>query len=359
MATTHLTWSDELDKRVRTGPWQDQVVPTVTKIAEAISDGRAEEAAQLLDYFLEEANVVQKIYLVWFPRFRQWLEEAGVEAAELDAELDRLARLLAMPDGRAFDPHIAWIDLGVRAGRLASRIRVAAAAPPYALEELDAVREDWRRLHDRWADLLSGVLTLVARRFGEGALEDCYRYVLEPYIDERYMVYDLRQHAYADTVFRNLYTTVEGMRAHLCGPDRQGDVELEEFNDRWEFRFDPCGSGGRVLRGDAIEGTGPRPEPPYEFGVTQEQHDWAWNERGVCYYCAHCCFALERLPAERWGHPVRVVDPPLYQGPDVSPEPLRCQWTVYKTVEAIPATAYERIGMTKPASDGAAPSALT
>jgi hypothetical protein len=357
METTHLTWSDGLSKRIRTGGWEDQVVSTITKIAEALADGRGEEAAQLLEYFMEEAQVVHNIYLVWFPRFRAWLEEAGVEATELDGQLDRLAELLALPGGQPFDPDVAWSDLGARSRLLAGRMRTIATDVAEPLEELDAVREDWRRLHDRWADLLSGVLTFVAQRFGEDALEDCYRFVLEPYIDERYMVYDLRRHDYADTVFRNLYTTVEAMRAHLCGPDRLGDIELEEHDDRWEFRFDPCGSGGRVLRGDEVEGSGPRPEPPYEFGVTSRRHDWAWNEKGVCYYCAHCCFALERLPAERWGHPVRVVDPPLYQGPGVPPEPLRCKWTVYKTVEAIPAAAYERIGMTKPTPDaGSAPS---
>lgn len=353
METTHITWSEELGKRVRTGPWPDQVVSTVTKIADAVHESRGEEAAQLLDYFMEEAKIVHNIYLVWFPRFRLWLEDAGMDPLDVDAELDRLATLLALPDGRRFDPHALWIDLGARAGRLAATVRVLALDEAGTLAELDAVREDWRRLHDRWADLLSGVLTMVARRFGEDALESCYRFVLEPYIDERYMVYDLRRHTYAETLFRNLYSTAEAMRAHLCGPDRRGDVELDEFDDRWEFRFDPCGSGGRTLLGDTVEGTGPRTEPPYQFGVTQQPHDWAWNERGVCYYCAHCCFALERLPAERWGHPVRVVNPPLYHGADIDAHRGRCQWTVYKTVDAIPEEAYERIGLTKPDGAGA------
>jgi hypothetical protein len=54
--------------------------------------------------------------------------------------------------------------------------------------------------------------------------------------------------------------------------------------------------------------------------------------------------ALELLPAENWGHPVRVVDPPTY--PDRTH--AKCRWTVYKTVEAIPKEVYERIGMHKP-----------
>src|SRR5207249_10147855 len=59
------------------------------------------------------------------------------------------------------------------------------------------------------------------------------------------------------------------------------------------------------------------------------------------------CFALERWPAEQWGHPVRVVDSPLY-GEARGPEPKRWTWTIYKSLEAIPPQAYERIGLEKP-----------
>lgn len=345
---TRLTWSDELGKRVRTGDWDDQVVPTVVKIREAIEVGRGEDAAQLVDYFMEEAKVIHAIYLVWYPGFVEWLREAGVDDEELDAEIQRLKRLLAHPDGRPFEPEDRWLDLGREAGGLANLLRAGAIETGEALASLEALREAWRQVHDRWVDLVSGVLNLAARRFGEEALEDLYRHTLEPYIQERYMVYDLRVHEYEDTVFRNLYTTIEAMRGHLGGPDRLGDMEIDEYDDRWVVAFDPCGSGGRSSRGDLVEGTGPRPEAPYEFGVTQDEHDWSWNETGICYYCAHCCFALELLPAERWGHPVRVVDSPRYPDETRGAEPAKCTWTIYKSIEAIPEEAYVRIGRTKP-----------
>lgn len=338
-----LAWSEVLGKRVRTGDWRDQGISTVAKIEQAAAAGRSEEAAQLVDYFMEEAKVCHLIYGVWFRGFVSWLESKGVTAAERDAELDRLRRLLAFPDGAPFEPDEAWIALGARAGALAAQARAGGG-----IGGLDELREAWRRLHDRWVDLTSGVLAYVARRFGEASLEDCYRAVLEPYIQERYMPYDLRDSPYEDTLFRNLYTSFEAMRAHLCGPERRGDVELEELDDRWVLRFDPCGSGGRSSRGDPVEGTGSRVEPPYEFGVTRDEHDWAWNEQGVCYYCAHCCFALELLPAERWGHPVRVVDSPLYPAETSGPEPRKCTWTIFKTLEAIPPEVYVRIGRRKP-----------
>ena len=91
------------------------------------------------------------------------------------------------------------------------------------------------------------------------------------------------------------------MRAHLCGPERLGNLELVEHDDRFEISFDPCGSGGRGQRGDPVEGTPSRSDPPYGFGVTKEPHNWAGNEIGVCYYCAHCVFALELWPADRPG----------------------------------------------------------
>ena len=209
-----------------------------------------------------------------------------------------------------------------------------------AVTALDDLREWWRQLHDRGADMMAGLLTFVAHRFGESAIETCYRFVLEPYLQERYKPFDIREQSYEDTIYRNLYLSFEAMRGHLCGPDRTGDLEFSEHDDRWVISFDPCGSGNRSLRGDTIENTGSRVGPPYNFGVTKDRY--------VCYYCAHCCFALERWPAEQWGHPLRVIDSPRYPEETTGNSPQKCSWTIYKTIEAIPAEAYLRIGMVKP-----------
>lgn len=358
MTATQLTWSEEIGKRVRTGDWPDQAISTVTKIVEALREGgdtvgvgvgRRETSAQLVDYFMEEAKVLYVVYDVWMAGFLDWLRGEGVTEAELDTELTRLRALMAWPDGTPLDPVARWADLGRQAGAVGNGIRSYELSVAEGEAAVEALLTDWRRLHDRYADLMAGVLAFVARRFGEAALEPCYRSVLEPYIQERYMVFDVRLRPYAETLVRNLYIALEAMRCHLVGEGRRGDTDLEEFDDRWELRFDPCGSGGRILRGDDIEGTGSRVLAPYEFGVTQERHPWAWNETGVCYYCAHCNLALSTLPAERWGHPVRTVDPPLWRGEDDPLTRKRCTWTVWKSLEAIPEREYERIGRTKPA----------
>jgi hypothetical protein len=354
---TELAWSESIGKRVRVGEWADQAVPTLQKAREAMAEagdefglkaGRREVAAQLVDYFMEEAKVVYLIYEVWTQGFLDYLESRGVSEDERTAELERLQALLAYPDGTPLDPVARWDALGERAGRLGNRIRAYRISVAAASEEMAALGEDWRMLHDRYADVMAGVLAFVAKRFGETSLEDCYRAVLEPYIQERYMVFDTREHPYESTIERNLYLTFEAMRAHMCGPDRKGDLEYEEFDDRYVVSFDPCGSGGRSMRGDHIEGTGSRVLAPYEFGVTQGEYDWAWNEQGICYYCAHCAMTLEKLPMERWGEPVRVVDPPRWNGSAEDVERQKCSWTVYKSTEQIPEWVYERVGHKKP-----------
>ena len=112
---THLTWSDEIGKRIRSGPWAEQAVSTVVKIEEALADagdtfglkaGRRETAAQLVDYFMEEAKVVYVIYRVWTEGFLDWLRGRGVAQADLDAELERLSRLMAFPDGTPLEPAV-------------------------------------------------------------------------------------------------------------------------------------------------------------------------------------------------------------------------------------------------------------
>ncbi len=155
---------------------------------------------------------------------------------------------MAYPDGTPLDPVARWAELGALAGRIASGIRSYDLSGDDAEPLLRDLSEGWRRLHDRYADLMAGVLAYVARRFGEERLEDCYRAVLEPYIQERYMVFDTRVTPYPETLERNLYLVMEAMRAHLCGPERDGSLGIEEDDDKWVVSFAPCGSGGRSMR---------------------------------------------------------------------------------------------------------------
>lgn len=345
--STHLTWSDELNKRVRTGDWADQAISTTAKIRESIRSGDWENAAQLVDYWMEEAKVVVVIYDVWSENWSRYFDSKGVPSAVVEAESERLRRLLAFPDQSPFREGY-WELLASSAGSLAHRMRTFSLSEGAALAALDDLKEGWRQFHDRGADFQSGLLTFVARLFGEAEVGEAYAFMLEPYLQERYAPFDIRLKPYEDTLFRNLYLSFEAMRGHLSGESRDGEIEVVESDEKFVLSFDPCGSGGRAQRGDSIEGTPSRSGAPYDFGVTTEEHDWAWNEKGVCYYCAHCCFALERWPAQQWGHPLRVIDSPLYPDETTGEHPKKCSWTIYKSIDAIPPEAYTRIGLSKP-----------
>ena len=161
-----LGWSHDISKRIREGDWPTQAVSTVQLIEQAIGGGQLEPAAQLVDYFMEEAKVVYVIYDVWSAGFAEYLAGRGVSGNELESELARLRALLTFPDGGAFAPAERWRALASLAGTLAHRLRAYDLEAGEALRLLDELREGWRQLHDRYADWQAGLLTFVASRFG-------------------------------------------------------------------------------------------------------------------------------------------------------------------------------------------------
>jgi hypothetical protein len=96
-----------------------------------------------------------------------------------------------------------------------------------------------------------------------------------------------------------------------------------------------------MIKGDPDQGSPPRAEPPFNFAVTKEAHDWSWGKKGVCLYCVHCCQLQERVPIQKLGYPVRVVDPPTWPA---DRETGLCTWYVYKDPSLVPDEAFRRVG---------------
>jgi hypothetical protein len=193
-----------------------------------------------------------------------------------------------------------------------------------------------KSLHDLFCDWVWDMQTQVAKRWGEDALGDVVRSSQETWMLKRTWKGFLGL-----SVEQRVQVTAEIMRAHHGGPLQDGALTITEDADRFSVTMDPCGSGGRMRRGDPVDGTPSRLDPPYSFGVTQQPHDWSWGRTDVPYYCTHCAFN-EILPMEWGGHPLWVTE----FDPDASKP---CRWHFYKTAEAIPAEIYERVGRTKPA----------
>jgi hypothetical protein len=325
--TSDLTHSDKLGRRVRTGPPTSLGVSTYELIVDAVRAGDRATAADYVSYAVEEASRIFFVFTTWLDAMLRYGE---AEVADFSDRLTAVERTLGAPPPLIDEP----ADVGraeVAAAGEAVRLGDAAAVE----RALAALREAQMGVHDLQADWCWGLLTVFRDALGEERVEEVLRITQAPWLAERYA-------RYADmTPEESLQLTVEGMRGHLTGPGRKGTVDVRDAGDRWVLSFDPCGSGGRMRRGDPERGQAPRTEPPYEFGVTEEAHPWSWGEKGVCLYCAHCAVVNEILPIEATGAPMRVVDYPADPG-------APCRWTVYKSPELVPDEAYARVGKEPP-----------
>ena len=88
---------------------------------------------------------------------------------------------------------------------------------------------------------------------------------------------------------------------------------------------------------------------PLQLGVTQKEASWNHYQKGICLYCVHCIILMEEMPIDRFGYPVRTVDPPVYPDTDRDPDKRRqCQWEMFKDPTQVPEEYYTRVGRKKP-----------
>jgi hypothetical protein len=345
-----LTFSESLNRKVRAGGWSDQKVSTFSEVHRAIDERQWSDAADLARYFVEEAEVCWKLYRQWTGALESYLLDHGVSNEDLDSLRSHLADVTRLPDGSAFVPEVEWESLHGLTAQVVQACEKADGESAHHL--MDQARETWRRTHDRDVDRIYGYTSEVSTRLGEDAILDMWQTILGPWFESRYQMFDIDTFKWDESLDVLMYVTFEAMRGHLVGPERTGDIGFEEFDDRYVLSFDPCGSGGRTVQGDEIEGTGPRMEAPYNWKVSEEPHDWNHFTPGVCLYCAHCIVLTEQMPMDRFGYPVRVIDPPVYTEGNV--ERQQCRWTMYKDPTLVPEEVYERAGRTKPKSFGSA-----
>jgi hypothetical protein len=341
-----LSYSEVLGRRVRAGDLLDQRVSTYDKIREALAASEFDKAAELGDFFADEADVIFGIYRGWIPQLIDFLLDHGLSEDEVRALNERILSLLPLTDGRPFHARRLWTEFQTKV-----RAFVAACGAATANEaQLNEMWDLWRQMHDRDVDHIYGLMSEIASRFGERELAAMWDAIIGDLFASRYAKFDIAQYSWDESLWTNLYLVMEAMRGHLVGPGRKGNFEFEEDDERFTFRFDPCGSGGHTIRGDEVEGTPPRMEPPYGWGVTTEEHDFAWNTKGVCYYCSNCCVVMQLKPIDAFGYPVRVVEPPTYP----STSEAKCTWHVYKDPTHVPEGYYRAVGREKPANLGGA-----
>jgi hypothetical protein len=348
---TSIAFTELLGRRVRMGSWEDQKVSTYRKIRDALDEARWDEAAALAGYFIDEANVCFTLYRQWIGDLNAFLSDREVDPSVIKARNDQAVAVATLPDGSPWVPRRHW-------DRFLTEMQAVTAATYRERAEdaknlMEGAKETWRQCHDRDVDHTYALMSLVKEQLGEPAVREMYDRVLLPLFVWRYEKFDIDKHPWDEALETLMLVACEAMRGHLVGPERTGDMELIETEDRFILRFDPCGSGQRTVRGDWIEGTPPRMEPPYNWTVTEEKHSWNHYTPGVCLYCTHCIILMEEMPIDRFGYPVRVIDPPTY--PDTSRDPdvrQKCQWQMFKDPTQVPEEYYTRVGRVKPTAFG-------
>lgn len=323
-----------------------QLVPTIALVRGAIEAGNRPRSVELIDYAdYEWVGSNYAFYTQWHEETEGFLQRRGVTAADMEGIRADL-RLLVNTHWKPGVPYDRSAEL-LEYRRLKSHLLRELNAPPaVALATLEQWKERWRAIHDRDVDYASGLMNVALVRFGEATIEDLLRAAITDRFDFRYARYDVSRFPWSEGFDELVHASIETQRGHLVGLNREGVLELTEHPDRVVISFMPCGTGGRTVAGDKLSGTPSRHDAPYYFSAIVGKHDFAWNKPGVCQYCSHCAMMTGKLPIERFGYPLRVVEPPLKGDPDG-----RCTWTIYRDLRDVPASYYESLGEIKPASD--------
>lgn len=302
---------------------QEKSISALVRLRAAIAAGEDEEAAAQTRQLLVEWEEIRFLY----PEFlRRTVAELRARVAD-QAPVDAFHQLLDREFGKDYEAYEVQEGLERGVEELARAFEAGTATEA----DLETLLASYLDIHDRWRDQLSAAIDLGAELLGEERVGELWTAVELKEI-EGYKRYDRAERPWSESFDEAVQSAFTGMHGHLCGPKFDGEFDVLEYEDRVELRFSPCGSGGRIRNED-------------RFGVTAEKYDWAWNKEGVCYYCVHCCVLQQLEPIDNLGMPVRVIEPPTSPGDS-------CSWTVYRSPELIPDSAYEAVGRKPPGEKG-------
>ena len=118
-------------RRARIGSFEDQRRSTWDKLGEAIAAHHEEAALELAEFALDgECRFIFDLLTGWADDLRRLLGERGVPEEELRAHTERLARLLAFPDGEPYDASAGWEAVARAVGRVTDPVRGGGGMPP-------------------------------------------------------------------------------------------------------------------------------------------------------------------------------------------------------------------------------------
>ncbi len=315
-----LEFNELLGRSLRVDDIETIGQSTYSFIEEAIQNERAEEALTLTPYYLKELQIMHEILMIWAQDIMRYLirHDTGTENSIADNVSAIICRTW-----RDFELGIAPMQ------RLETAVR--ANEKDLACTWLERMWLDFKVPHDVLVAWINEMFAYLA--------QDKEQHILDSILETHQSIWGNRYEKWDQmTPWEKVALTVEGMRGHLSGQSRKGDVLVREEEDRFVIAFDPCGTGGVLRRGDPETS-----RSAYQTeGMNQETHDWIWEEKtGVHWYCSHCAIAMEWLPGNQRGYVFRPLDHNMdHQAP--------CVWFVYKDEKKSRAYHYPRTGLEIP-----------
>lgn len=313
----------EYNENVGRVMWMDDISTigrsTYAMLEDAFTAGRTEEAMALSAYYLTKLRIMHDILMTWAQDIIRFTIARDTGASHATAQT--LSAAICK----------TWRDFEFGVGPLRTlQAAIQRGEVERAAQALERLWLEFKIPHDVLVAWINEMLNYLSKTTEQHVLDS----ILETHQSiwgDRYARWDKM------TPWEKVALTVEGMRGHLSGVSRKGDVQVSEEDDRFVIAFDPCGTGGVLRRGNPESG-----RPAYRTdGVNREPHDWTWGKVGVHWYCSHCAIAMEWLPGRTRGHPLRPLDHTLdHQAP--------CVWYVYKDESKTRAYHYPRTGLIKP-----------
>jgi hypothetical protein len=191
------------------------------------------------------------------------------------------------------------------------------------------VKDEFMFLHDLYVHMLVATYTFISEKSGESALGEALDFQYEKCIVNQII---------SKTQSLSPRDTVELLAVKIFGVDNvqgsgfpKGQFTIEESDTSIVFTLDPCGSGGRMLRGGAYEPLGPRQRwlealvnsvskcaskflpdflvkltlplgsvyimdrKPYSQGRAKRANTWSFGKQDIPYYCCLCGKIQEKL----------------------------------------------------------------
>ena len=313
-----LMYNDNVGRVMRMDDIDTIGVSTFTMLENAFQSGHTAETLALADYYLKELRIMHDILMTWAQDIIRFMirHDTGAE----NALAQTLSSVICKP----------WRDFEFGAAPLNTlKVAIEDGAASRVTTALERLWLEFKIPHDMLVAWINEMLNHLAQKTEP--------LVLESILDTHQSIWGDRYASWDKmTPWEKVALTVEGMRGHLSGASRKGDVLVREEDDRFVIAFDPCGTGGVLRRGDPESGRAAFKTD----GMNKEAHDWTWGKVGVHWYCSHCAIAMEWLPGHMRGHPLRPLDHTLdHSAP--------CVWYVYKDESQTRDYHYPRTGLTK------------